>query len=228
VVAVRGIDDDQTRAQVTLLRQGGATAPGILWLEPSWNLTDDAQTKALAQAVGSAARTKAAVRRDGIAALAARLTAGPEGTGQPDVLARLMDAGFVGFEGVDGQGQDFVPATYPGPDASVLVLGGPAGDITVESFVRDLARGLVDRSEAPVVGEVFAEVDDGESRGEWLAPIRDDAALRSSLSTVDDVDLTEGRVASVLAIADAARAVFGAYGYGAGASQPLPAPPTSG
>lgn len=228
VVAVRGIDADQTRAQVTLLRQGGATAPGILWLEPAWNLTDEAQTRSLAEAVGSAARTRAAVRRDGIVALAARLTAGPEGVGQPDVLARLIDAGFVAFEGVDGEGEDFVPLTYPGPDASVLVLGGPSDDITVETFVRDLARAFVDRSEAPVVGEVFAEVDDGGSRGAWLEPIRDDAALRAALSTVDDVDLTEGRVASVLALADAGRGVFGAYGYGTGAEQALPAPPTSG
>jgi hypothetical protein len=223
LLAVRGVDADQTKAQVTLLRQGGATTPGIMWLEPAWNLTDDAEAQALAEAVGSAARTKSGVRRDALAALAARLTTGPEGT-QPDVLARLVDAGFLTFEGIDGQGESFVPATYPGANAQVLLAGGPAGEVTVKAFVRDLARALVDRSAPPVVGEIYAEQAD-VTRGEWLAPVRDDATLAAALSTVDDVDLTEGRVASVLALADLGRGVFGAYGYGAGAEQPLPAPP---
>jgi hypothetical protein len=223
LLAVRGIDADDTKAQVALLRQAGATATGILWLEPSWNLVDDAQTRALADAVGSPGRTKVAVRRDAEAALAARLVATPA-AGQPDVLARLVDAGFLTFEGVDGQGSTFVAATYPGPDAQMFLLGGPAGDITVKPFVRDLASGLVERSAAPVVGEVF-NGGPGTTRGAWLAPIRGDATLAASLSTVDDVDVTEGRVASALALSDLLRGVFGSYGYGTGAKQPLPTPP---
>jgi hypothetical protein len=224
LVAERGIDADQTKAQVELLRRGGATTPGILWLEAPWNLTDDQQTQALRDAVGSDARTKAAVRRDGIAALATRLTAGADAL-QPDVLAALIDAKFVSFEGVDGQGDAFQPLAYPGPDARMLVLGGPASQIVVKPFARDLAQAFVERSEAPVVGEVFADLEDEGERGAWLAPIRGDAALAATLSTVDDVDLTEGRIAAVLALSEVSRGTFGAYGYGTGATAPLPQPP---
>jgi hypothetical protein len=225
-LAVRGVDADQAKAQVELLRRGGATTPGILWLEEPWNLSTPAQVDALRSAVGSTARNRAAVRHDGEAALATRLTAGADGT-QPDLLQALLDAGFLSWEGVDGQGGTFEPIAYPGPDARVLVLGGPTGVITVKTFARDLAQDLVERSEPPVVGELFSEQDDGPDRGAWLAPIRDDAALSATLSTVDDVDMTQGRVASVLALSDVTRGVFGAYGYGAGASAPLPEPPTA-
>jgi hypothetical protein len=107
----------------------------------------------------------------------------------------------------------------------MLVLGGPASQIVVKPFARDLAQAFVERSEAPVVGEVFADLEDEGERGAWLAPIRGDAALAATLSTVDDVDLTEGRIAAVLALSEVSRGTFGAYGYGTGATAPLPQPP---
>jgi Copper transport outer membrane protein, MctB len=43
------------------------------------------------------------------------------------------------------------------------------------------------------------------------------------VSTVDDLDLTEGRIAAVLALSDLGRNVVGQYGFGAGAEKSLPA-----
>ena len=40
---------------------------------------------------------------------------------------------------------------------------------------------------------------------------------------MDDVDLTQGRVAATLALADLARGVVGNYGYGDGADSNIPA-----
>jgi len=223
LLAERGIDADQVKAQVELLRRGGGTTTGILWLEPSWNLTDDQQTEVLRRAVGSTARTRQGVRRDAIGALAARLVTGAPPL-QPDVLPALIDAHFVTFEGVGADAEPFTPGVYPGADARMQLLGGPAAQITVKSFARDFAQAFVGGGAPPVVGEVFAETEHGGARGEWLAPIRSDAQLAVSLSTVDDVDLTEGRIASVLALSQVPVGSFGAYGYGTGAKQPLPEP----
>lgn len=223
LLAERGVDADQTKAQVELLQRGGGATSGILWLEPSWNLTDDQQTDALRRAVGSAARTRSAVRRDAVAALAARLVTGAQPL-QPDVLMALIDAHFVSFEGVGADAEPFVAGAYPGTDARMLLLGGPASQITVKSFARDFAQAFVAGGAPPVVGEVFADTDRGGDRGAWLAPIRSDSTLAASLSTVDDVDLTEGRIASVLALSQVPVGTFGSYGYGAGAKQPLPEP----
>ena len=43
------------------------------------------------------------------------------------------------------------------------------------------------------------------------------------MSTVDDVDLVQGQVAVVLAVAESGEAKVGHYGYGNGADQALPA-----
>jgi hypothetical protein len=64
-------------------------------------------------------------------------------------------------------------------------------------------------------------------RGTWIAPIRNDDQLKTQVSTIDDVDLVQGRVASALALAVLARGVVGAYGIGAGAASTVPAIPVA-
>jgi hypothetical protein len=59
-------------------------------------------------------------------------------------------------------------------------------------------------------------------RGTWLAPIRGDEQLSAVVSTVDDVDLVQGRVAATLALADLVGGVVGSYGYGLGATSAVP------
>jgi hypothetical protein len=51
--------------------------------------------------------------------------------------------------------------------------------------------------------------------------VREDADLRERVSTVDDVELTEGKVATVLALADLPETV-GHYGLAAGVDAALP------
>ena len=76
-----------------------------------------------------------------------------------------------------------------------------------------------------VVGEVWASRENGPRRGALLSPIRGSDTLSRTVSTVDDVDLTQGRIAAVLALADLTRNVVGQYGIGEGAGDgQLPAP----
>jgi hypothetical protein len=46
------------------------------------------------------------------------------------------------------------------------------------------------------------------------------------VSTVDDLELTEGRIAAVLALEIIGNGSAGHYGFGAGASSPLPQRPS--
>ena len=88
-----------------------------------------------------------------------------------------------------------------------------------------LAHALVDADVPSVVGEdyVAGESEDAPERGATVAPIRDDDILDATVSTVDDLDLVAGRVASVLAVEDLATGTVGHYGYGRGADQNIPA-----
>jgi hypothetical protein len=104
----------------------------------------------------------------------------------------------------------------------MLLLGGPESTVAARGTARELTRALVAASAPTVVGEVYAESDGAPDRGTWLAPIRNDEALAAAVSTVDDVDLVQGRVASVLALGDLATGVVGSYGYGIGAKSVLP------
>jgi hypothetical protein len=65
-------------------------------------------------------------------------------------------------------------------------------------------------------------------RGAALAAVLDDQVLSKATSTVDDLELTQGRIAAVLALETIASGTTGHYGYGSGASAPLPPDRTSG
>ena len=60
------------------------------------------------------------------------------------------------------------------------------------------------------------------ARGDALRPVRDDAELSARVSTVDDLDLIQGQVATALAIRDLGSGIAGHYGYGPSAELVLP------
>jgi hypothetical protein len=219
MVAERGLDEEAVTAQSEMLRSAGATVAGILWLEKAWNLTDDGKSaSALRDALGTTTDTDRALREEGIAALSRRLTRGAAVPGENDVLDSLAKAGFVTLEGV-GDG-DVSAATFPGPSARALLLGGPESDMVARTTMAEMARALVTASTLTAVGEVDPE--GFTNRGLWLAPIRNDDDLSERVSTIDNVDLVEGRVASALAISALTRGVVGSFGFGAGAESTVP------
>jgi hypothetical protein len=219
IVAERGLDEEAVTAQSEMLRSAGATVVGILWLEKAWNLTDEGRSAdALRDALGSTTDTDRALREEGIAALSRRLTRGAATAGENDVVDSLAKAGFVTLEGVGDR--DVSAASFPGTGSRALLLGGPESDIVARTTMADLSRALVASDTLTAVGEVDPE--GFTNRGLWLAPIRNDDDLSAKVSTVDNVDLIEGRVASALAIAALSRGVVGSYGFGAGADSTVP------
>jgi hypothetical protein len=222
-IATRGVDADAVKQTVALAQQAGARAPGIIWLEGKLALSDADTVRQLDELLGKTGQNAKATRDEAWNALASRVAtgAGAAANGR-DLLAALADAGFISFEPVGNQGDGFSPASLSGGDVAVLLINGTNGQVNGNEVLAPLGNALVANRLRLVVGDVFAQKDKGPKRGAMLAPIRGDDALKQAVSTVDDLDLVEGRVASVLALADMNRNVVGQYGYGTGASKSAP------
>jgi Copper transport outer membrane protein, MctB len=223
-IATRGVNEDVVKQTVELSQRAGAQDVGILWLEEKLTLADDDAVNQLGDIVGRPGENAKATRDNAWSALAARLAAGGAAAGGSDILIALEEAGFVTFETVGNQaGDNFSLAGFPGAGARVLLVDGTDGNVAANEVLGPMTNALVTNRVRVVAGEVFNERDGGPDRGSMLSAIRDNDELTQSVSTVDDLDLTEGRVTAVLALADLNRNVVGQYGYGAGATRSLPA-----
>jgi hypothetical protein len=222
-LAVRGVDESPVQDTVTLAQESGAMVPGILWLEPKLALEDDAAVEELATILGNPTLTRREARTTLWQRLAARLRAGGAvGGGDRDLLQALVDGGFLGFEAVGDIPDDFALSSYPGLGSRILLAGGTGGQLAVDGTVVPLTRAFAADDVPTVLGEVFRDEDGGPERGSVVAAVREDGDLAAEVSTVDDLDLLEGRIAAVLALSDLTRGTVGSYGYGDGAT-PLPA-----
>jgi Copper transport outer membrane protein, MctB len=222
-IATRGVDDEAVKQTVELAQRAGARAPGILWLEEKLTLSDGDAVRQLGELIGSPGGNAKATRDEAWNALAGRLASGGAPVNGRDLLTVLVDDGFVTFEPVGDQaGDDFPLATFPGADARVLLIDGTNGQVANNEVVAPLSNAIVASQLRLVVGEVFDETDEGPDRGAMLTPIRRNDGLTQTVSTVDDLDLVEGRVTAVLALSDLNRNVVGQYGYGQGATKSTP------
>ena len=204
VVAVRGIDGDSVKRSTDAVKCAGGRVNGVLWLEDKWKLDNDADVKAMADALGSTARRPAGLRAAAWKQLAARLRGAPFITdGSTDVLARLQDAGFVSF---DNAGDDSLKLEeFPSRGAAtMLVVGGDAG-IADADVVLPGATAIAGESVPLVVGDVYVSTPDGPERGTALKPIHDNDTLKTKVSTVDDLDLPQGPTTAVIALANLLR-----------------------
>jgi len=226
-IGVRGVDESPVEDTVELARESGAVVPGVLWLEPKLALEDDASVEELATILGDPTLTRREARATLWQALAARLRAGgAPTTGDSDLLQALVDGGFVQFEAVGDTPDDFSLSNFPGLGSRVLLADGVGGQLSVARTAVPLARAFAADGVPLVAGEVWREEDGGPDRGTIVAPIRDDDDLSAEVSTVDDLDMLEGRIAAVLALSDLTRGTVGKYGYADGAT-PVPASVTA-
>lgn len=238
VLAVRGVDDGATKATIQLIQEAGGFTPGILWLEPSWSLKSADDVRKLAAALGEPDAPARRVRDDAVSALARRLsgseapaltaltpvaptTVAPSGGAPGDVLANLVDAGFLSLEDVGQTPKTFTLADFPGTSARVLLVAGTDASVDTSTTVTPLARSLVAMKVPTEVASVYREQQGKPGRGSLLSTIRTDGTLSKQVSTVDDLDLAAGQVASVLALGELETRI-GHYGYGNGASAVVP------
>lgn len=222
-IATRGVDGDAVKQTVDLSQQAGARAPGIIWLEEKLTLSNPDALRELGDLLGRPGQNAKTTRDETWSALASRLATG-NGTAANgrDLLTALADAGFISFEPVGDQGPNLSAATFGGGDARVLLVDGTNGQVSANDVLQPLGTVLASNRFRLVAAEVFEEKDGGPKRGAVLSPVRDSDELKQVVSTVDDLDQLEGRVASVLALADLGRNVVGQYGFGAGATKSAP------
>ena len=140
-------------------------------------------------------------------------------------LANLAAAGFFEYRSPDGQVTASVPVFAGG--TRVVALSGPASLVADASFLLPFLRALsadgVARALA-VEAVVTPTVDGAQRSGPlFVSAVRQDSALATTVSTVDDFDELSGRVAAVFATEDLGRNIVGSYGTGKGATRLLPA-----
>jgi hypothetical protein len=215
VLALRGSGDDAVKDTVTLAQTAGALVPGVLWLEETWLLDDEETRGQLAEVVGEGVDDREDLRSAAWSAIASRLAAGNAAPGS-DVLEALAERGFLTFEPV-GEDEAVPLDAYPGAPARVLLVDGADVDEDLNALLAPAARAFVGASVPLVVAEVYRDQEDGPGRGARVLPVQQDD-LAAAVSTVDDLDLEEGRVTAVLALAELGRGRAGRYGYGAGAA----------
>jgi Copper transport outer membrane protein, MctB len=223
VLAERGVDDSAVNDAVALLRAAGAGVPGVIWLEDKWKVDNEQDLQALRDASDLLGGANS-VRTRALESLALRLAGPPPAPSPgevtvPDLLQRLSDAGFISIAG------DQVDLTrFPPSPSRAVIISGTDSRFSGTTMTLDAARAATNAQMPTLVSEVFAERggDKPAKRGDAVAPVRNDKSLGAVVSTVDDLDLVQGRVASVLALQDLGAGTAGHYGYGNGATSSLP------
>ena len=216
VVAARGVDDAAVKDTVALLQEAGALAPGILWLENAWGSASPDDT---AKFVAVVPGPDAGARDRAFAVIAGRT---PD-TGNAAFPA-LVTAGLVRYEPVGPAGQNTTVANWGGANARLLIVDGPGAKVADPAWTVTLARAAVGARVPTEVAEVYVKTPEASERGTRLQGVQRAADL-GTVTTIDNLDLVEGRIAAVLGLADLGRGVSGRYGYGPDATRSIPAPP---
>jgi hypothetical protein len=226
VVAPRGIDDGLVERVTTALEQADAELAGTWWLTDRLVLDDDNEVTELAETLELGSNDAGSLRDDLARQLADVLAAAadppdaagsagavdPVGAGQaapaePEVLARLREAGFVEYDVPDGDG-DVV--RLPASGLRIVVVSGPGASLSLGDALVPVLTDLASEDQpAPVVAVEPSAVpedqaDDEAAEERLVDVIRDDDVLSRSVSTVDDLDRVSGRIATILALVDAA------------------------
>ena len=96
-----------------------------------------------------------------------------------------------------------------------------------ENVVMPAANAFSSENLPLVIGDVYADLQTGPARGDVFAALRA-SELSRTISTVDDLDLAQGPITVVLALADLTcfPPVVGHYGYGSD-TRPIPDPVTT-
>lgn len=249
VVAEPGIDSGPVEDLVLRLRQSGSHISGIVWLDPRWDLSDEQDKGRFAEildagnvsidelhrtvwngvlaasvAGGGATDTSTTTTVAEGDVAASTTTTVPVETEPVDVFAnetlvQLEDAGFLRLVRIDGDdaagGSELTVVAVTGSESTLDTPGSAATDVADRSAAAELPTVLVE--------SYVDNSSDGEDPPERGLIVR--AAVgdtTSKFSTVDDLELVAGRVATALALSDQRTGVVGHYGYGPDVDGVLP------
>jgi hypothetical protein len=234
VVSTRGIDSAWVDAVVASLVQADADVLGVWWLTDRMLLDDDSDVADLSSALeldtddADRLRRNLAVQLADVLYGAADVSSDPNepSPGEPALLARLREAGFVEYQLPDGVDGDVV--RLPSSGMRIVMVDGPDASVPADQVLLPVLTEMAADGPMPVV-TTQPTVDTGDDVDPGTQPtlvgaVRDDDTLAQNVSGVDDLDRVSGRIATVLAAVDAAPGAptIGQYGSGDGAERLLP------
>jgi hypothetical protein len=220
MIAERGIAESVVDDQRALLEISGAE-PVVVWLEARLAFAGDDAVLG-ADILDTSSADPAALGALVADAIAARAGASVPGVDTPtaaaDPVAALARESFVSFDD-DLAAFD---ATALG-DRGAIVLLRPGGDLVDDTVALATVQALQDAGIETVAGEVFVvlEGSDPPERGVALVDITG-GDLAERVGSVDNVDEQQGRVSTIITLADLERGIVGHYGFGVGATRSAP------
>lgn len=253
VVAARGTDEALVDAAVASLSAAGASVAGTWWITDRWELDDSEEARELSAVLDLSSDDADRLRRNAAIQVAAVLDAASEPppsepaasaglpgsdavSGQvvppeprePELIARLEDAGFLDYDALAGSSDERV--LLAGASARYVVVSGAVPDSGQQQFATALLDEIVaDGVAAVVAAQGAVELPDADPpasedqrRSTFVGPLRASEVTRDRLTTVDDLDTAAGLVALVLAVDDLGRLQTGHYGVAPGAARLLP------
>lgn len=242
IIATRGTDENLVNQSRDVLASAGADVAGTWWLTDRWELDDGAEVDDLAGVLDltttdpNRLRRNSAIRLSGLLAVASEPAPAPD-TGlpvparaEPELVGRLVQAGFVDYDAMPGAPEPRV--LLPGTDLRVVVISGtpPSGGMQsvavtlveeaagAERSALIAAQGLTELPDAP------DPASEDDRRTAFVGVVRAGEVTKDRIATVDDLDLAAGRAALVLALEDLATGQVGHYGVAPGANRLLPPP----
>ncbi|MEO7428321.1 MAG: copper transporter [Acidimicrobiales bacterium] len=257
VIAARGTDEALVTAAIRSLSAAGAQVAGTWWLTDGWLLEDAKQASTLAGVLGVNSTDPDRLRRNGAIQMAELLNQAskppvpqldpatgapvipsadprvvPSPASEPELLAKLRDAGFIDYQALVGSGDE--RALLPGASARYVVVSGASPGAGPQRFAASLLDAVVANGVAPVVAaqglvdlpKADAPPSEDDRRTTFVGPLRAGDLTRDRLSTIDDLDTAAGLAALVLAVEDLGTPLVGHYGAASSATRLLPAVPT--
>lgn len=224
MIAAPGVPEPTRTGLQEALRRAGAVVTNDVRLTNGF--TDPRQANALddlATRLVVPGRLPARASGASLAAaeLAAVLVAKP---GTRPASQDAIQTTLAGFQ----QGSFLSVSDTPGGPAGVAVIVVPPAPATPDENSATAAKIMIDlasRFSARSAATLVAGPITATAPGGMLAAVRADKAARG-LASVDSVDAPAGRIAAVRALRSALSGRVGAFGFGPGASSPLPPVPT--
>jgi len=240
VLATQGTDRGLLDHAIASLANAGARVTGTWVLTARWSLDDHDEISDLDDVLGTQEQNVGRLRRAAVAQVSSLLQAAtaPPAAGaapadiEPDLLAKLVDAGFVTYQ--PQPGADDQRVLLPAAGARYLVVSSSKPNAGAQTAASALLQTLAAGQVMPVVAaQGLVELPDtakgpaseDNRRTSFVGPLRRADGTKAHLATVDDLDSAAGLAAVVLALEDLGRGEVGHYGVGPGAARLLPAPP---
>jgi hypothetical protein len=216
VLAVRGLDKGTLDRFRQSLVAGGAELQGTVWFTSKLLLDKPNDVNTLSQLLGLANTQPDDLRK----AVVSRLASSWAGSGEANPLPVLLTSAFLEFEAPTAAPVD--PSNVPRSQTRFVVASGPKPDVPNDQLAVPLATELARSFPVRVLAAEPGGPVTKDTPIPFVATLRQNNAVASLLSSVDNMADYRGRVASVLAIADFGRGKVGHYGTEARATRLVP------